>query len=57
MLVSSRYLTPDDWFIDVGASVGAYTIYAIETGAGATAFEPDTEGTSTGGLTRFSGHG
>jgi FkbM family methyltransferase len=42
-LVWSRYLQPDDWFIEVGASIGVYSIIALEQGAQVTAFEPNQE--------------
>ncbi|HYA67900.1 MAG TPA: FkbM family methyltransferase [Acidimicrobiales bacterium] len=41
LLVWSQHLKPGDWFIDVGASVGVYSIFAIEQGANVTAFEPN----------------
>jgi FkbM family methyltransferase len=39
----ARYLKPGDWFIDVGASVGVYSIFALESGARVTAFEPNMD--------------
>jgi FkbM family methyltransferase len=39
----SAYLNPGDWFIDVGSSVGVYTIFALEQGAEVTAFEPNAD--------------
>jgi FkbM family methyltransferase len=39
----SRYLKPGDWFIDVGASVGVFSIFALESGARVTAFEPNSD--------------
>jgi FkbM family methyltransferase len=41
LLVWTRHLVPGDWFIDVGASAGVYTIFAIEQGAKVVAFEPN----------------
>jgi FkbM family methyltransferase len=43
LLTWSQHLKPGDWFIDVGASVGVYTIFAIEQGAHVTAFEPNLD--------------
>lgn len=43
LLVWQRYLNPGDWFLDVGASVGVYTIFAIEQGADVVAFEPNSD--------------
>jgi len=43
LLTWSQHLKAGDWFIDVGASVGVYTIFALEQGAHVTAFEPNTE--------------
>lgn len=43
LLVWARYLKPGDLFIDVGASVGVYTIFAIERGATVVAFEPNAD--------------
>lgn len=40
MLVWRRYLRPGDLFVDVGANIGIYTLYAIECGAEAIAVEP-----------------
>ena len=40
MLVWSRYLQPQDIFIDVGANAGSYTIWAAERGAHVLALEP-----------------
>jgi FkbM family methyltransferase len=40
MLVWRRYLRPGDLFIDVGANIGIYTLYAVECGAEAIAVEP-----------------
>jgi len=36
-----RLLRPDDLFIDVGANVGAYSLWAASLGAGVIAVEPD----------------
>lgn len=41
MLVWQRYLRPGDLFIDVGANVGTYAVYAAECGAEVVAIEPD----------------
>lgn len=41
MLVWRRYLRPGDLFIDVGANIGAYTIYALDCGAEVIAVEPN----------------
>lgn len=41
MLVWKNHLKPGDLFIDAGANVGAYTIYACELGAEVIAIEPD----------------
>jgi FkbM family methyltransferase len=41
LVVWSRHLKPGDCFVDVGASVGVYTIFAIEQGATVLAFEPN----------------
>ena len=43
LLTWSQYLKPGDWFIDVGAAVGVYTMFAIEQGARVTAFEPNMD--------------
>ena len=43
LLVWSRYLEAGDLFIDVGASAGVYTIFAIEQGASVVAFEPNAK--------------
>jgi len=43
LLVWSRYLEAGDLFIDVGASAGVYTIFAIERGASVIAFEPNAK--------------
>jgi len=43
LLVWSRNLAPGDVFVDVGASVGVYSIFAIEQGASVVAFEPNSE--------------
>lgn len=43
LLTWSQHLKTGDWFIDVGASVGVYTIFAIEQGARVTAFEPNLD--------------
>jgi FkbM family methyltransferase len=40
MRVWRRVLTPGDLFLDVGANVGTYTIWAAETGADVIALEP-----------------
>jgi FkbM family methyltransferase len=40
MLYWKRYLKPDDTFIDVGANVGSYSIWAAELGARVIALEP-----------------
>jgi FkbM family methyltransferase len=42
LLTWSRHLKEGDWFIDIGAAVGVYTIFATEAGARVTAFEPNT---------------
>lgn len=44
--VWSRTLRPGDLFIDVGANVGAYTMWAIEAGADVVAIEPDASAAS-----------
>lgn len=36
-----RHLRPDDLFIDVGANIGIYTIFALDLGAKVIACEPD----------------
>jgi FkbM family methyltransferase len=41
MLVWRRYLRPGDLFVDVGANIGLYTIYALEQGAEVIAVEPN----------------
>ena len=41
--VWSAFLKPGDCFIDVGANVGVYTLFAIEQGAEVFAFEPNSE--------------
>ena len=41
MTVWEQHLKPGDLFIDVGANVGSYTIWAIEMGARVIAVEPD----------------
>ncbi len=41
MYVWQRYLRPDDLFIDVGANIGIYTIFALDIGAHVVACEPD----------------
>jgi FkbM family methyltransferase len=41
LLVWSHHLGPGSSFIDVGAGVGVYTVWAIEHGAVATAIEPN----------------
>ena len=41
MLVWRRYLRPGDLFIDVGANIGAYSIYALDCGAEVIAVEPN----------------
>ncbi|MDZ5620039.1 FkbM family methyltransferase [Nocardioides bizhenqiangii] len=41
MAVWRRHLKPGDTFIDVGANIGLYTIYALECGASVVAIEPD----------------
>lgn len=43
VLTWSDHLNPGDWFIDVGAAVGVYTIFALERGARVTAFEPNSD--------------
>jgi FkbM family methyltransferase len=40
MLVWQQWLKPDDLFVDVGANVGTYTIWAGELGAEVIALEP-----------------
>lgn len=40
MLVWQQYLHHDDLFVDVGANVGSYSIWAAELGAEVIAFEP-----------------
>jgi FkbM family methyltransferase len=42
-LVWARHLRPGDLFVDVGSSVGVYTIMAIEQGAEVIAFEPNED--------------
>lgn len=41
MLVWRERLSPGDVFLDVGANIGLYTIYACELGANVIALEPD----------------
>jgi FkbM family methyltransferase len=41
MAVWRRYLRPGDIFVDVGANVGTYSVFAAEMGADVFAFEPD----------------
>lgn len=41
MLVWQRVLRPGDLFVDVGANVGAYTLWALDVGAHVIAVEPD----------------
>ena len=41
MYVWKRYLRPGDLFIDVGANIGIYTIFALDLGAQVIACEPD----------------
>jgi FkbM family methyltransferase len=43
MLVWKRWLRPGDLFIDVGANVGIYSVFAAERGARVVAVEPDPE--------------
>jgi FkbM family methyltransferase len=43
MLVWSNYLRPGDLFIDVGANVGSYTVWAADLGAQVIALEPVQE--------------
>jgi FkbM family methyltransferase len=43
MLYWKNILRPGDLFIDVGASVGSYTLWAAELGAEVVAFEPHAE--------------
>lgn len=40
MLVWKRYLRPGDLFLDVGANIGVYSVYAAECGAEVIAVEP-----------------
>ena len=41
MLVWRERLAPGDLFVDAGANIGLYTVYACETGAEVVAVEPD----------------
>jgi FkbM family methyltransferase len=41
LTVWQRNLGADDWFIDVGAAVGVFSIFALEKGAKVIAFEPN----------------
>ena len=41
MAVWSRYLEPGDLFVDIGANIGIYTIFALDLGAEVIACEPD----------------
>jgi FkbM family methyltransferase len=43
MRLWARYLLPGDLFLDVGANVGTYTLWAIQHGAQVLAFEPDAK--------------
>lgn len=43
MLVWRRRLAPGDLFIDAGANIGLYTVYACERGADVVAVEPDPD--------------
>jgi FkbM family methyltransferase len=43
MPVWSRHLRPGDLFVDVGANVGTYSVWALELGAHVIAIEPDAE--------------
>jgi FkbM family methyltransferase len=40
MLVWKRYLRPGDLFIDIGANIGSYSVYAAECGAEVISVEP-----------------
>src|SRR3954447_26255174 len=40
MLVWKRYLRPGDLFLDIGANIGVYSVYAAECGAEVIAVEP-----------------
>ena len=40
MLVWKRYLRPGDLFLDIGANIGSYSVYAAECGAQVIAVEP-----------------
>ena len=41
MFVWRKYLKPGDIFVDIGANVGIYTIFALDLGAKVIACEPD----------------
>jgi len=41
MNVWKRHLVPGDLFVDIGANIGIYTIYAADIGASVIACEPD----------------
>jgi len=41
MNVWKRHLAPGDLFLDIGANIGIYTIYALDLGASVIACEPD----------------
>lgn len=43
MLAWRDILTPDGIFVDVGANIGVYTLWAIQTGAQVVALEPNDE--------------
>ena len=41
MNVWKRHLVPGDLFVDIGANIGIYTMYAADIGASVIACEPD----------------
>jgi FkbM family methyltransferase len=43
MRVWQRHLRPRDLFVDVGANIGLYTLWALEQGAHAISLEPDVD--------------
>lgn len=46
MQVWRRHLHPGDLFVDVGANIGLYTLWALEQGAHAISLEPDMDACS-----------